>query len=55
MGSIYHINLVSLSGFCIQGSQCFLAYEYMNRGSLEKILFGNGPVLDWEKRYGIAL
>ncbi|PRQ20355.1 putative protein kinase RLK-Pelle-SD-2b family [Rosa chinensis] len=27
----------------------------MNRGSLEKVLFGNGPVLDWEKRYGIAL
>ncbi|PRQ56928.1 putative protein kinase RLK-Pelle-SD-2b family [Rosa chinensis] len=27
----------------------------MNRGSLEKVLFGNGPVLDWEKRYGIVL
>ncbi|KAM5574823.1 G-type lectin S-receptor-like serine/threonine-protein kinase [Rosa sericea] len=55
IGSIHHVNLVKLRGFCIHGRQCFLVYEYMNRGSLEKILFGNGPVLEWPKRYEIAL
>ncbi|KAL6184329.1 hypothetical protein ACLB2K_045731 [Fragaria x ananassa] len=39
---------------CTHGKQCCLIYEYMNRGSLEKILFGNGPVLEWPKRYEIA-
>ncbi|KAK9929702.1 hypothetical protein M0R45_026790 [Rubus argutus] len=58
IGNIHHINLVKLRGFCIHGRQCFLVYAYMNRGSLEKILFENeshDPVLEWQKRYEIAL
>ncbi|PRQ20383.1 putative protein kinase RLK-Pelle-SD-2b family [Rosa chinensis] len=58
IGNIHHVNLVKLRGFCIHGKQCFLVYDYMNRGSLEKILFGNesnDPVLEWQKRYEIAL
>ncbi|XP_004301424.1 PREDICTED: G-type lectin S-receptor-like serine/threonine-protein kinase At5g35370-like [Fragaria vesca subsp. vesca] len=55
IGSIHHANLVKLRGFCTHGKQCCLIYEYMNRGSLEKILFGNGLVLEWPKRYEIAL
>lgn len=55
IGSIRHINLVRLKGFCIQGQLRFLVYEYMNRGSLERLLFGTGPVLKWQERLNIAI
>ncbi|KAB5511813.1 hypothetical protein DKX38_028841 [Salix brachista] len=52
IGSTRHVNLVKLKGFCAQGRQRFLVYEYMNRGSLDRTLFGNGPVLEWQESYG---
>uniref|UniRef100_A0A2N9G7U0 Protein kinase domain-containing protein n=1 Tax=Fagus sylvatica TaxID=28930 RepID=A0A2N9G7U0_FAGSY len=55
IGNIHHVNLVRLKGFCAQGRQRFLVLEYMNRGSLDSILFGNGPVLEWQERVEIAL
>ncbi|XP_019260846.1 PREDICTED: G-type lectin S-receptor-like serine/threonine-protein kinase At5g35370 isoform X2 [Nicotiana attenuata] len=55
IGSIHHINLVKLKGFCAQERQRLLVYEYMNRGSLDRTLFGNGPVLEWQERVEIAL
>ncbi|KAF7115842.1 hypothetical protein RHSIM_RhsimUnG0047300 [Rhododendron simsii] len=55
IGNIRHVNLVRLKGFCAQGRQLFLVYEYMNRGSLDRVLFGNGCVLEWEERFKIAL
>lgn len=55
IGNIHHVNLVRLKGFCAQGRQRFLVYEYMNRGSLDRTLFGNGPVLEWKERFDIAL
>ncbi|KAB5511816.1 hypothetical protein DKX38_028844 [Salix brachista] len=55
IGSTRHVNLVKLKGFCAQGRQRFLVYEYMNRGSLDRTLFGNGPVLEWQERFEIAL
>lgn len=55
IGNIHHVNLVKLKGFCTQRRQWLLVYEYMNRGSLEKTLFGNGPVLEWGERVEIAL
>ena len=36
-----HPNLVSLVGFCAQGDERLLVYEYMPFGSLESHLFGN--------------
>ncbi|GLJ12389.1 hypothetical protein SUGI_0189930 [Cryptomeria japonica] len=54
IGSIHHVNLVKLRGFCAEGSNRLLVYEYMNRGSLDRSLFG-GPVLEWQERYEIAL
>ncbi|KAJ0086063.1 hypothetical protein Patl1_08405 [Pistacia atlantica] len=45
IGNIHHVNLVKLRGFCAQGRKCLLVYEYMNRGSLDRTLFGNGPAL----------
>ncbi|KAF3504102.1 hypothetical protein F2Q69_00041430 [Brassica cretica] len=56
IGNIRHANLVKLRGFCARGRQLLLVYEYMNHGSLEKTLFGgNGPVLEWQERFDIAL
>ncbi|KAL8459531.1 hypothetical protein ACS0TY_036866 [Phlomoides rotata] len=55
IGNIHHVNLVKLKGFCAQRKQWLLVYEYMNRGSLDKTLFGNGPVLEWGERVEIAL
>ncbi|KAG0451715.1 hypothetical protein HPP92_026074 [Vanilla planifolia] len=42
IGSIHHINLVRLRGFCAENRRRLLVYEYMNRGSLDRSLFG-GP------------
>jgi hypothetical protein len=36
-----HRNLVSLVGFCAQGDERLLVYDYMPFGSLESHLFGN--------------
>ncbi|KAL7263281.1 hypothetical protein ACSBR1_001453 [Camellia fascicularis] len=55
IGNIHHVNLVKLRGFCAQGRERLLVYEYMNRGSLDRTLFGNGPVLEWQERVEIAL
>ncbi|XP_058219831.1 G-type lectin S-receptor-like serine/threonine-protein kinase At5g35370 [Rhododendron vialii] len=55
IGNIHHVNLVKLRGFCAQGRERLLVYEYMNRGSLDRTLFGNGPVLEWKERVEIAL
>ncbi|CAK9147281.1 unnamed protein product [Ilex paraguariensis] len=55
IGNVHHVNLVKLKGFCAEGRQRLLVYEYMNRGSLDRSLFGNGPVLEWQERVEIAL
>ncbi|KAL3646037.1 G-type lectin S-receptor-like serine/threonine-protein kinase SD2-5 [Castilleja foliolosa] len=59
IGSIHHVHLVRLRGFCAEGSHRLLAYEFMANGSLDKWLFrkdrGGGFVLDWNRRYNIAV
>ncbi|KAH6780370.1 S-locus lectin protein kinase family protein [Perilla frutescens var. hirtella] len=55
IGNIHHVNLVKLRGYCAQRRQWLLVYEYMNRGSLDKTLFSNGPVLEWQERVEIAV
>ncbi|KAI8531292.1 hypothetical protein RHMOL_Rhmol11G0125100 [Rhododendron molle] len=55
IGNIHHVNLVKLRGFCAQGSERLSVYEYMNGGSLDRTLFGNGPVMKWQERVDIAL
>lgn len=55
IGNVHHVNLVKLKGFCAQGRERLLVYEYMNRGSLDCTLFGTGPVLEWQERVDIAL
>ncbi|POO00171.1 GPCR kinase [Trema orientale] len=53
IGSIRHANLVRLKCFCIRERQHFLVYEFMNKGSLERILFGKETVLEWRERFKI--
>ncbi|PWA50989.1 S-locus lectin protein kinase family protein [Artemisia annua] len=55
IGNIHHVNLVKLKGFCAQGRERFLVYEYMSKGSLDRTLFGTGPPLEWQERFDIAL
>ncbi|XP_078176894.1 S-domain-2 5 [Carex rostrata] len=58
IGSIHHINLVKLRGFCAESTHRLLAYEYMANGSLDRWIFQSRdekPKLDWSKRFDIAL
>ncbi|PKI67036.1 hypothetical protein CRG98_012574 [Punica granatum] len=56
IGTIHHMNLVRLRGFCSEGSKKLLVYDYMQNGSLDAHLFSHEPkVLDWNTRYQIAL
>ncbi|KAG6423426.1 hypothetical protein SASPL_113822 [Salvia splendens] len=58
IGSIHHVHLVRLRGFCADGSHRLLAYEYMANGSLDKWLFKQDKgelLLDWNTRYNIAV
>jgi serine/threonine protein kinase len=57
IGNIHHVNLVRLKGFCAQRGHRMLVYEYMNRGSLDRNLFGGvgQPVLEWQERVDVAL
>ncbi|KAL2482109.1 putative serine/threonine-protein kinase PBL25 [Forsythia ovata] len=55
---LHHPNLVDLIGYCADGDQRLLVYEYMALGSLEEHLFGastNNKPLDWSTRMKIAL
>ncbi|GLJ51341.1 hypothetical protein SUGI_1091680 [Cryptomeria japonica] len=59
IGSIQHVNLVKLCGFCVEGSRRLLVYAYMPNGSLNSSLFYEEEdaekVLDWKTRFQIAL
>ncbi|XP_062077770.1 probable serine/threonine-protein kinase PBL23 [Humulus lupulus] len=54
---LHHPNLVSLVGYCADGDQRILVYEYMPNGSLEDHLLELAPdsaALDWNTRMKIA-
>ncbi|GLJ37313.1 hypothetical protein SUGI_0756950 [Cryptomeria japonica] len=56
IGSIHHVNLVCLVGFCNEGNHCrLLVYKHMENGSLDKHLFSNTFVLPWPACFNIAL
>ncbi|KAJ1687550.1 hypothetical protein LUZ63_018940 [Rhynchospora breviuscula] len=55
IGSIHHINLVRLTGFCADKLNRILVYEYMCNGSLDKWIYsieGRVP-LNWPVRFKI--
>ncbi|KAB2610559.1 G-type lectin S-receptor-like serine/threonine-protein kinase [Pyrus ussuriensis x Pyrus communis] len=41
IGTIQHVNLVRLRGFCSEGSKRMLVYDYMPNGSLDSHLFND--------------
>ncbi|GMY14667.1 probable serine/threonine-protein kinase PBL7 [Fagus crenata] len=54
---LHHSNLVNLIGYCADGDQRLLVYEYMPLGSLEDHLLDISPgkkQLDWNTRMKIA-
>ncbi|KAL8091962.1 hypothetical protein AgCh_034297 [Apium graveolens] len=58
IGKVRHKNLVGLIGYCVEGSQRLLVYEYVDNGNLEQWLHGDvGPIspLSWEIRMKIAI
>ncbi|KAJ7568773.1 hypothetical protein O6H91_01G047500 [Diphasiastrum complanatum] len=60
MGVISHVHIVKLCGFCAEGSNRLIVYEFMANGSLDRWLFRKGTAdqdgfLDWKTRYQVAL
>ncbi|XP_022871260.1 LEAF RUST 10 DISEASE-RESISTANCE LOCUS RECEPTOR-LIKE PROTEIN KINASE-like 2.4 [Olea europaea var. sylvestris] len=54
-----HVNVVTLLGFCFEGSKRALIYEFMPNGSLEKFICSNISKaerrLGWEKMFQIVV
>ncbi|KAJ8765716.1 hypothetical protein K2173_014838 [Erythroxylum novogranatense] len=55
ISQLRHRNLVQLIGWCHEGREFLLVYEFMPNGSLDSHLFGKKSPLTWEARYRIAL
>ncbi|KAJ8773766.1 hypothetical protein K2173_006416 [Erythroxylum novogranatense] len=56
LGQLHHPNLVKLIGFCLEGENRLLVYEFMPKGSLENHLFRRGPQpLSWAVRMKVAI
>ncbi|XP_077229401.1 G-type lectin S-receptor-like serine/threonine-protein kinase At5g24080 [Tasmannia lanceolata] len=59
IGSMHHLNLVRLCGFCSEGSHRLLVYEFMCNGSLDKWIFpsytNRDRLLDWKTRFHITI
>ncbi|XP_022777172.1 proline-rich receptor-like protein kinase PERK9 [Durio zibethinus] len=57
IGSIHHVNLVRLIGFCIESSNTLLVYEHMTNGSLDEWIFNKSSTTTpkWEIRKKIIL
>ncbi|XP_017436751.1 probable LRR receptor-like serine/threonine-protein kinase RFK1 isoform X1 [Vigna angularis] len=55
---VQHPNLVKLHGYCAEGEQLLLVYEYMENNSLARALFGSENQqlkLDWPTRFRICI
>ncbi|WOK97747.1 hypothetical protein Cni_G06455 [Canna indica] len=53
IGHVRHKNLVRLLGYCVEGTQRMLVYEYVNNGNLEQWLHGameQKGSLTWDAR-----
>ncbi|CDY14478.1 BnaC03g21170D [Brassica napus] len=56
MSQTSHLNIVTLLGFCSEGSKRAIIYEFLGNGSLDKFISGNTSMnLDWTSLYQIAL
>ncbi|KAI8536843.1 hypothetical protein RHMOL_Rhmol10G0287500 [Rhododendron molle] len=55
IGKTHHRNLVQLLGYCNEGPNRLLVYEFMSNGSLADFLFHRTPRPDWYQRTQLAL
>jgi serine/threonine protein kinase len=58
MGTIHHVNVVRLVGFCADGFRRALVYEFLPNDSLEKFISSRdtkNSVLNWDKLQDISL
>ncbi|XP_030936506.1 G-type lectin S-receptor-like serine/threonine-protein kinase LECRK1 [Quercus lobata] len=55
IGRTCHKNLVKLYGYCHDGNNRLLVYEYMSNGSLAKFLFESERKPSWDEKTRIAL
>ncbi|KAG6626035.1 hypothetical protein CIPAW_15G018600 [Carya illinoinensis] len=55
IGRIHHRNLVRLLGYCHDGSNRLLVYDYMSNGTLSSYLFKSQLKPNWVERINIAL
>ncbi|PON51010.1 Serine/threonine protein kinase [Trema orientale] len=54
--TVYHRNLTSLVGYCYEGSNMALIYEFMENGDLRDYLSGKkADALSWKTRLQIAI
>ncbi|KAL1192393.1 LEAF RUST 10 DISEASE-RESISTANCE LOCUS RECEPTOR-LIKE PROTEIN KINASE-like 2.8 [Cardamine amara subsp. amara] len=56
MSKTSHVNIVSLLGFCSEGSKGAIIYEYLENGSLDQFISSKTSMnMDWMTLYGVAL
>ncbi|KAG2281033.1 hypothetical protein Bca52824_052253 [Brassica carinata] len=56
MSRTSHVNIVSLLGFCSEGSKRAIVYELLENGSLDRFISTNNSMsIDWMAMHGIAL
>ncbi|KAI7732828.1 hypothetical protein M8C21_020228, partial [Ambrosia artemisiifolia] len=56
LGQLQHTNLVKLIGYCSEGDNRLLVFEYMPKGSLENLLFRREfQSLPWATRLKVAI
>ncbi|XVE95673.1 hypothetical protein REPUB_Repub02eG0118900 [Reevesia pubescens] len=55
IGKTHHKNLVQLLGYCYDGTNRILVYEYMKNGSLADFLFRSNLKMNWEGRIATIL
>uniref|UniRef100_A0A7N2KNT6 Cysteine-rich receptor-like protein kinase 29 n=1 Tax=Quercus lobata TaxID=97700 RepID=A0A7N2KNT6_QUELO len=57
MAKLHHRNLVKLQGFCLEGNERLLIYEFVSNGSLDQVIFDptKRADLDWPMHYKIIV